>query len=289
MPSSAPPASKCSTMTAMHGPESSSRTRSCSASRTAWWSPSAGSRPDGSSIVTAVTPVAPNFPPMKRSHSCARVSPDKTPRPSQRRLRLALLLLAATLTVGRPAGADQQRDPELKEVIARAIAQAQCFTDHYDSAVWYTLMEPRLRPLVKEKNERIDILEQVYCETHRPGESRLPPGLVMALISVESRFDRWAVSSAGAVGLMQVMPFWPEQLGMRRYELTRVAPNIKMGCAIFRFYLKKENNSVTRALARYNGSIGRRTYSDLVLNQWTRWNGADDLGMTASQSAKPSR
>ena len=64
------------------------------------------------------------------------------------------------------------------------------------------LMEPRLRKLVKEKDERFDILKQVYCETHRSGESRLPPDLVMALIQVESRFDRWAVSSAGAVGLM---------------------------------------------------------------------------------------
>jgi soluble lytic murein transglycosylase-like protein len=199
-----------------------------------------------------------------------------------RRLRpLALLLLAATLSVGPPADADQQRDPELKEVIARAIAQAQCFTDHYDSAVWYTLMEPRLRPLVKEKNERIDILEQVYCETHRPGESRLPPGLVMALISVESRFDRWAVSSAGAVGLMQVMPFWPEKLGMRRYELVHVAPNIRMGCAILRYYLSYEHNDVRKALARYNGSIGKRNYPDLVITQWTHWRGADDLGFPA--------
>ncbi|HEY2340323.1 MAG TPA: lytic transglycosylase domain-containing protein [Steroidobacteraceae bacterium] len=183
--------------------------------------------------------------------------------------------------MGPRAGADQQRDPELKEVVARAIAQAQCFTDHYDSAVWYTLMEPRLRPLVKEKNERIDILEQVYCETHRPGESRLPPGLVMALISVESRFDRWAVSSAGAVGLMQVMPFWPEKLGMRRYELVHVAPNIRMGCAILRYYLSYEHNDVRKALARYNGSIGKRNYPDLVITQWTHWRGADDLGFPA--------
>ena len=176
------------------------------------------------------------------------------------------------------AHADQQRDPELRGVIQKAIAQAQCFTDQYDSAVWYTLMEPRLRTLVKEKDERIDILKQVYCETHRYGEARLPPGLVMALIDVESRFDRWAVSSAGAVGLMQVMPFWPEKLGLQRYELVHVAPNIRMGCAILRFYLTYEHNDVRRALARYNGSVGRRDYPDLVLGHWTRWGGADDLG-----------
>ena len=189
---------------------------------------------------------------------------------------LLLMLLGAAFAV--PAAADQQRDPELKAVVARAIAQAECFTDQYDSAVWYTLMEPRLRPIVPDKSERLDILKQVYCETHRRGESRLPPGLVMAVIDVESRFDRWAVSPAGAVGLMQVMPFWPEQLGMRRYELVHIAPNIHMGCAILRFYLGYEHNDVRRALARYNGSVGRRNYPDLVVTRWSRWNGADDLG-----------
>ena len=192
----------------------------------------------------------------------------------------SLLLLAAAT-----ARADQQRDPELKAVVAKAIAQAQCFSDQYDSAVWYTLMEPRLRPLVRERDERIDILQQVYCETHRAGEARLPPGLVMALIAVESRFDRWAVSSAGAVGLMQVMPFWPERLGMRRYELVHVAPNIRMGCAILRFYLSYEHNDVRKALARYNGSPGQRNYPDLVITQWTRWAGADDLGFSKAQLA----
>ncbi|MGH8266524.1 MAG: lytic transglycosylase domain-containing protein, partial [Steroidobacteraceae bacterium] len=141
-----------------------------------------------------------------------------------------------------------------------------------------TLMEPRLRPIVKDQSERLEILKQVYCETHRPGESRLPPGLVMAVIAVESRFDRWAVSSSGAVGLMQVMPFWPERLGMRRYELVHVAPNIHMGCAILRFYLDYEHHDVRKALARYNGSTGKRNYPDRVLTAWTRWAGADDLG-----------
>ncbi len=200
---------------------------------------------------------------------------------------LACTCLAALLTP-RMAHANQQQDPELKAVVQRAIGAAECFTDHYDSAVWYTLMEPRLRRIVKEKDERLDILKQVYCETHRAGETRLPPGLVMGVIEVESRFDRYAVSSAAAVGLMQVMPFWPEKLGMRRYELVRSAQNIKMGCAILRFYLQYEHNDVRKALARYNGSIGRRDYPDKVIYAWTRWNGADDLGfppLKAGQAA----
>ena len=200
------------------------------------------------------------------------------PRGAPRRRSPALLLALLAAWLAAPVRADQQKDPELKGVVARAIAQAECFTDQYDSAVWYTLMEPRLRPIVSDKTERLDILKQVYCETHRRGESRLPPGLVMAVIDVESRFDRWAVSPAGAVGLMQVMPFWPEQLGMRRYDLVHIAPNIRMGCAILRYYLDYEHNDVRRALARYNGSVGRRNYPDLVVTRWSRWNGADDLG-----------
>jgi soluble lytic murein transglycosylase-like protein len=195
------------------------------------------------------------------------------------RARAALACALLALLCAAPVAADQQLDPGLRDVVAKAITEAQCFSDQYDSAVWYTLMEPRLRKVLQDRDERLDVLKQVYCETHRTGDVRLPPGLVMALIAVESRFNRWAVSSAGAVGLMQVMPFWPERLGMRRYELVHIAPNIRMGCAILRFYLGYEHNDVRKALARYNGSIGRRDYPDLVIGQWTsRWAGADDLG-----------
>jgi soluble lytic murein transglycosylase-like protein len=212
-----------------------------------------------------------------RSHSSARTW-------LLDRARVAIVVAGALLAD--IASADQQRDPELREVIQRAISQAECFTDHYDSAVWYTLMEPRLRVIVKEHDERMEILKQVYCETHRAGETRLPPGLVMAVMDIESRFNRWAVSSAGAVGLMQVMPFWPERLGIKRYELIHTGPNIHMGCAILRYYLRYERNDVRRALARYNGSVGQRGYPDMVISRWSRWNGADDLGFP---SATPRR
>ncbi len=208
-----------------------------------------------------------------------------------RLLSLLCPLLGLLAGLATPAArADQQLDPGLRTVVAAAIAQAQCFPDRFDSAVWYKLMEPRLRSRVKNDAERLDILTAVYCETHRNGATPLPPGLVLAVIDVESRFDRWAVSNAGAVGLMQVMPFWPERLGMRRYELVHDSPNIRMGCAILRFYLQQEHNDFARALARYNGSVGRRNYSDLVLGRWARWTGADDLGATPHHSVmNPSR
>jgi soluble lytic murein transglycosylase-like protein len=200
---------------------------------------------------------------------------------------LARLLLAALPLAGHAAPAiDAQREPELRAAVQHAIDQAECFEDKFDSAVWYKMMEPRLRKRVADREERMAILKHVFCESTRPGEPRIPPGLVMAIMEIESNFDRWAVSHAGAVGLMQVMPFWPENLGMRRTQLVKVPENIRMGCAIFRFYLKRENGNIARALARYNGSVGKRWYSDKVIGQWTRWNGADDLGLSVERHAE---
>jgi soluble lytic murein transglycosylase-like protein len=197
---------------------------------------------------------------------------------SDRRWAVLAALMASALAVADPAPLPQQ-DPELRAVVQQAINEAQCFADKYDSAVWFTLMEPKLRRYVKDKDERLLILQTVFCESHRPGATLLPPGLVMAVLDVESGFDHWAVSSAGAVGLMQVMPFWPEKLGMRRYELTHIEPNLHMGCAILRFYLDAERRDVRKALERYNGSIGHRDYPDRVIVRWTTyWHGADDLG-----------
>lgn len=196
----------------------------------------------------------------------------------------ASLLLACTAPLALAQGAQTQREPELRAIIQNAAESASCLPERFDKfdwAVWFNLMEPRLRNIVKDAPERLKILETAFCEAHRPDEVRLPPGLIMAVMDVESRFDRWAVSSAGAVGLMQIMPFWPKELGMERHQLVQIEENIRMGCAILRHYMKRENNDVRKALARYNGSVGRRQYPDLVVSRWTsRWNGADDLGMT---------
>jgi soluble lytic murein transglycosylase-like protein len=197
------------------------------------------------------------------------------------RAALALLIAGAWTVAAAANSVDPgaQRDPELRAVVQQALKSTGCFADQYDSIVWYKLMEPKLRPYMADHDERVALLRTVYCETHRSGAAVLPPGLVLAVLDVESRFDRWAVSSAGAVGLMQVMPFWPEQLGMHRRELVAMEPNIRMGCAILRHYLETEHNDVRRALGRYNGSTRSREYPDRVVTRWTRyWNGADDLG-----------
>jgi len=182
---------------------------------------------------------------------------------------LPLLMAALMLTQPELARADQQRGPALGPLLRRALTDGQCFEDKFDRAVWFAAMEPRLKRIITDETERTLILEQVQCESKR---LQLPPALVMAVIDVESRFNRWATSSAGAVGLMQVMPFWPEQLGMQNKQLVEIPHNIRMGCTILKYYLERERGDYSRALARYNGSLGRRNYSDLVLvrlaNRW---------------------
>jgi soluble lytic murein transglycosylase-like protein len=185
------------------------------------------------------------------------------------------VLVLGVLAGGLPSNAfaDGQTDPEIEQVVRRALADlnAKCLGERYDYDVWNALMEPRLKRRVPDKTERQDILRNVYCEANRR-EPKLPPELVLAVIDVESSFDRYAVSRVGAQGLMQVMPFWPEKLGMQRHELVRIRENIHMGCEILRFYLDREHKDVRKALARYNGSPGRRTYPDSVVSLWmSRW------------------
>ena len=184
-------------------------------------------------------------------------------------VRTALLALLIALALPPAALADRQMDPELRGVIADALQPADCYADRYEQAVWYASMNARLSRYVKDEREREQILHHVHCEARRVD---VPPELVLAVMDVESRFDRYAVSSAGAVGLMQVMPFWPRELGMSNEQLVRVADNVRMGTTILGYYLRKERGNYQRALQRYNGSLGRPTYSDLVIDRLiTRW------------------
>src|SRR5260370_20130181 len=163
-------------------------------------------------------------------------------RPLRAIIACAFVALAWCGVLARVARADQQRDPELKALLQKIIGSTDCCADKFDSEVWYKTMEPRLARLVPTHEARVEILDQVYCEARRDPSLQLPPDLVLALIEVESRFDRWAASPAGAVGLMQVMPFWPRELGVQN-QLVRVAPNTRMCCEILRYYLPAQNRT----------------------------------------------
>jgi soluble lytic murein transglycosylase-like protein len=196
------------------------------------------------------------------------------------------MVLAALCCMSAPsARADRQEDAGLRDVLERAIASTRCdgHDDRFGSEVFFKLHEPQLRRIVSDATERVDILRTVYCEAHRVTtryrdqdgiELRLTPELVLAVIDVESHFNRYAVSSAGAVGLMQVMPFWPRRLGVDNRLFGNTEFNVRMGCEILAYYMRMEHNDYRRALSRYNGSTGRREYPDRVLGRLAdRWRG----------------
>ena len=201
---------------------------------------------------------------------------------------LASLLLLASLAPAHPARADAQRDGAqrdagLRDVVAAAISSKPCFEQKYDDVVWYAVMQPRVERRLREQSMDLRmgydvgaaaqrILRAVHCETSKQTMLRDRPQLVLAVIDVESAFDPFVVSSAGAVGMMQVMPFWPRELGLSTRDLLDVEMNIRMGTSILAYYLERERGDYRRALARYNGSLGRRSYPDLVLNRLSsRW------------------
>lgn len=194
------------------------------------------------------------------------------------------VLLLLSLLAAPAVHADGQRDPGLRAVIEAALAAKPCFEDKYDDVVWYALMQPRVEKRLRQQPPDLRlgedltstarrILQAVHCESSKHVMLRERPQLVLAVIDVESAFDPFAVSYAGAVGLMQVMPFWPGELGLQRSDLIDIELNIRMGTSILAYYMERERGDYRRALARYNGSLGRRTYPDLVLGRLeSRWN-----------------
>ena len=164
------------------------------------------------------------------------------------------------------AGATEP-DPELREILKAAANDSPSFTDRFHAEVWLTDMSGRLARQVADPEERIALLTLVHMEAARV---KLPPNLVLAVIDVESNFDRYAISVAGARGLMQIMPFWKEEIGRPGDNLLHTSTNLRYGCTILRYYYDKENGDLRRALGRYNGSLGQRKYPNKVIDKLTR-------------------
>ncbi len=186
---------------------------------------------------------------------------------------LLVLSLVAGGSSGQEASLGNVRhdlDPQLRAVLLEAVANADSFNDRFSAEVWLTDMSQRLAGRVPDLDERLHILRTVHHEATR---SEIAPELVLAVIEVESNFDRYAISSSSALGLMQVMPFWVEELGGdSQSDLFDVQYNVLLGCRILKYYLDMENGELVRALGRYNGSLGRREYADRVVSALrSRW------------------
>jgi soluble lytic murein transglycosylase-like protein len=164
--------------------------------------------------------------------------------------------------------ADSVRARLSTQVADRAPANLH-FRSAHDAQRWLNEMEKRIAARIPDRKQRLELLRTVHYEATR---ARLDPQLVLGLIEVESGFRKYAVSTAGARGYMQVMPFWLEQIGQPGHNLFHRRTNIAYGCAILRHYLDVENGDYFRALGRYNGSLGRAEYPNMVRAAWQgRW------------------
>lgn len=180
-----------------------------------------------------------------------------------------LVLLTLLLAVSLPAGASTTTpDPELRQELREAVNSAHSFDDRFDAEVWLVDMSGRTNRWLENDQRRMEILQLVHREATRQD---LSPEIVLAVIQVESGFDRFAISSMGAQGLMQVMPFWKDEIGRPDDNLTRVDTNLRYGTTILSYYLEKEDGDLSRALARYNGSSGKTWYPERVFNAFERY------------------
>jgi soluble lytic murein transglycosylase-like protein len=188
--------------------------------------------------------------------------------------RLFLLLLLA-LPLSALAGAQQYEEladsvrARLSRQVSDKAAPALHFHSSADAQRWLAEMDQRLARRMPDRKQRLELLRTVHYEATR---ARLDPQLVLGVIEVESAFRKYAVSRAGARGYMQVMPFWVNLIGQPGHNLFHLRTNLAYGCAILRHYLDLEKGDYFRALGRYNGSLGKAEYPNLVLSAWRgRW------------------
>jgi soluble lytic murein transglycosylase-like protein len=178
------------------------------------------------------------------------------------------------------AYAGTQKEEDLADSVRSALAAQiadraapEPHFDHYEQRLaylkWLGDMSNRLTRRKPNFEVRTEFLKTVWYEAKRAG---LEPSLVLGLIQVESNFRKHAISYAGAIGYMQVMPFWTRALGDGdTRSLFDMRTNLRYGCTILRHYLNLEKGDLFLALGRYNGSRGRREYPDAILAAWKHW------------------
>ena len=182
---------------------------------------------------------------------------------------IGLLLLLGASAVH--AGA-QQYEPmaaSVRAALHAAVSDSRppvsSFRTPLEAADWLGEMSQRLEKRIPDRDYRIDLLRSIHYEATRAG---LDPQLVLGLIQVESGFRKYAVSSVGARGYMQVMPFWIKVIGQPDDNLFDMRTNLRYGCTILRHYLDIEKGDLYRALGRYNGSLGKAEYPNMVRAAW---------------------
>ena len=189
---------------------------------------------------------------------------------------LVLPLLAAGMLFASAvhAGAQiyQPLSASVRSVLHRSIADQAVpevtYASREEEQLWAQDMPRRLEKYLPDREHRTDFLRTVYYEAKRAG---LDPLMVLGLIEVESGFRKYAVSSASARGYMQVMPFWVKEIGSNEQNLFHLRTNLRYGCTILRYYLDVEKGDLYRAFGRYNGSLGKPEYPNMVQASWRKY------------------
>lgn len=188
-----------------------------------------------------------------------------------RRFFVTVLMLAA----GHALAGKQLYEPmsdsvraALNKAVSDHSAPFLAFSTVGEARAWLDAMSGKLERRIPDRILREEFLVTVHYEAKRAG---LDPQMVLGLIQVESAFRKYAVSSAGARGLMQVMPFWIKVIGGNDDNLFHLRTNLRFGCVILRHYVDIEKGDLYRALGRYNGSLGRPEYPNMVLGAWKQW------------------
>ena len=190
------------------------------------------------------------------------------------RAEIAALAAAAALAWPAASLAGAQQYEVLSASVRAALANAvndRSTVDmrDLDTRAWVRGMTRRVATRFPDEEAAREFLGLVRYEAMRAG---LDPHLVLAVIDVESKFRKYAVSKAGARGLMQVMPFWVKQIGAPADNLFQERINLRYGCTILRHYLDREHGNLANALGRYNGSLGQADYPNRVLRSLKeRW------------------
>lgn len=193
-----------------------------------------------------------------------------SPRPALCNILLTTALLLCVLPgTARAEQKPSQATPALVHALKHAVESSTSFKNKYNATVWLLDMSTRLASQMPDPAQRLHLLKLVHGEAKQAG---LSPNLVLAVIQVESGFNRFAVSSAGARGLMQIMPFWLKEIHHPNANLFHEATNLRFGCTILKYYLKRSEGDMVEALQRYNGSYGSTVYSNRVLKALrTKW------------------
>lgn len=202
---------------------------------------------------------------------------------------IGLLLIALSVAPTAQAGGqlEEAMSANVRSSLQRALADTAvtrtAFRNIADEAAWLGEMSRRLTKRMPDESERLEFLTTLHWEASRAG---VDPQLMLGLIQVESGFRKYAVSPVGARGYTQVMPFWTKAIGNPDHNLFQLRTNLRYGALILRHYIDIERGDLFRALGRYNGSLGRPEYPNLVVGAWKRY--WDYTPATRSVESRPS-